>query len=128
ERVARLLARVRREVDEGRIPGCQVAIGFEGEVAVFEAFGDVTTEHRLHTYSAVKPTVSLTVLELAAEGLLDLDAPVASVLPSFSTNGKRAVTLSQVLLHAGGFPNAPMGPTEFADRAARLVRYETWRL
>ena len=58
ERVTALLDRCRREVDEGRIPGCQVAIGFEGDVVLFEAFGDLTTDQRLHTYSAVKPTVT----------------------------------------------------------------------
>lgn len=127
DRISRLLDRCRREVDEGRVPGCQVAIGFAGEVVVFEAFGELTTDHRLHTYSAVKPTVSLTVLALAADGLLELDAPVASVLPGFASNGKDAITLSQVMLHAGGFPHAPMRAEEFADRDARLRRYEQWR-
>jgi CubicO group peptidase (beta-lactamase class C family) len=127
ERIARLIARCQREVDEGRIPGCQVALGFEGEIVLFEAFGDLTAEQRLHTYSAIKPTVSLTVLELAAEGLLDLDGPVSAVLPTFGSNGKAAITLSQVLLHAGGFPHAPVGLPEFSDRDARLARYEGWR-
>lgn len=127
EQMTKLVDRCRREVDEGRVSGCQVAVGFEGEVVLFEALGDLTTDQRLHTYSAVKPTVSLTVLELAAEGLLDLDAPVASVLPSFAGNGKDVITLSQVLLHAGGFPHAPVGVDEFADRPARLARYERWR-
>ena len=127
ERLQKLVDRCRREVDEGRVPGCQVALGYEGDVVLFEAFGDLTTDHRLHTYSAIKPTVSLTVLELAAEGLLDVDAPVASVLPAFGTNGKEAITLSQVLLHAGGFPHAPVGAAEFADRDARLARYRQWR-
>ncbi len=126
-RMTKLVERCRREVEEGRVPGCQVAIGFEGEIVLFEAFGDLTTDHRLHTYSAVKPTVSLTVLELAADGLLDLDAPVAAVLPGFATNGKDTITISQVLLHAGGFPHAPIGIAEFADRPARLARYERWR-
>lgn len=127
ERLTKLVDRCRREVDEGRVPGCQVAVGFDGEVVLFEALGDLTTDHRLHTYSAIKPTVSLTVLELAAEGLLDLDAPVASVLPAFASNGKDGITLSQVLLHAGGFPHAPTGGIEFADRSVRLARYESWR-
>lgn len=127
ERLTKLVDRCRREVDEGRVPGCQVAVGFAGEVVLFEAFGDLTTDHRLHTYSAIKPTVSLTVLELAAEGLLDLDAPVAALLPSFAGNGKDRITLSQVLLHASGFPHAPLGVAAFRDRAARLERYETWR-
>ena len=73
----------------------------------------------------MKPTVSLTVLELAAEGLLDVDATVASVLPSFGENGKDTITLSQVLLHAGGFPTAPIG-AEAIDRQQRLDRYAAW--
>ncbi len=127
ERVTALIDRCRREVDEGRIPGCQVAVGFEGDVVVFEAFGDLTTEHRLHTYSAVKPTVSLTVLQVAADEGLDLDTPVAELLPSFGTNDMHEITISQVLLHVGGFPHAPLAAPEFGDRDARLARYERWR-
>ncbi len=127
DRMSKLIDRCAREVEEGRLPGCQVAVGFEGEIVLFEAFGDVTTDHRFHIYSAIKPTVSLTVLELAAEGLLDLDAPVASVLPTFASNGKDAITLSQVLLHAGGFPHAPIGLDESPDRDQRLARYGRWR-
>ena len=127
ERLPELFDRCRREVDEGRIPGCQVAIGFAGEIAFFEAFGDVSKQNRFHMYSAVKPTVSLTVLELVADGLLNLDMPVASVLPTFASNGKEIITVSQVLLHAGGFPHAPLSLEEFADREKRLNRYSRWR-
>ncbi len=127
-RVDALVYRCRVEVEEGRIPGCQVAVGFRGEVAVFEAFGDVTTSNRLPLFSIVKPTVSLTVLELAADGLIDLRSPVAELIPEFASNGKEQVTVSQVMLHAGGFPSAPMPPAIWADRPARLERYGTWRL
>ena len=82
-RLDALVARCRREVDEGRLPGYQLAVGFDNEIVYAEAYGDAADHNRFHTYSAVKPTVSLTVLELAAEGLLDVDATVASVLPSF---------------------------------------------
>ena len=126
-RISALLARCRREVDEGHIPGCQVAIGYEGEVVVDEAFGDVAVGQRLHTYSAVKPTVSLTVLELAAEGELDLATRVAELLPTFGTNDMHEITISHVLLHAGGFPHAPVARVEFDDRDARLARYARWR-
>ncbi len=121
-----LLGRARREVDEGRLPGFQLAVGFEGEVVFAEAYGDARDDARFHTYSAVKPTVSLTVLELAAEGWLSLDDPVASILPTFGTKGKERITVSQVLLHKGGFPAAPMAPRIAIDRAARLQRYSTW--
>jgi CubicO group peptidase (beta-lactamase class C family) len=121
-----LLERARREVDEGRLPGFQLAVGFEREVVYAEAYGEAREDERFHTYSAVKPTVSLTVLELAAEGLFNLDDPVASILETFGTNGKERITISQVLLHKGGFPSAPMAPRIASDRTARLQRYGTW--
>ncbi len=127
QRVDDLLARGTREVDVGHILGGQIAVALEGELVVNEALGDVTLDQRMHTYSAVKPTVSLTVLELAADGLFDLDAAVASVLPSFAGEGKAAITISQVLLHAGGFPHAPMPHELWADRPGRLERYAAWR-
>lgn len=126
-RVDELVARCRREVDEGRLPGYQLAVGFGGDVVVFEAYGTAREDQRFHTYSAVKPTVSLTVLELAADGLLDLEAPVASVLSGFGSNGKAAITVSQVLLHAGGFPHAPLALDVAVDRQRRLERYASWR-
>lgn len=122
-----LLARARREVDEGRLPGFQLAVGYEREIVYAESYGSARDDQRFHTYSAIKPTVSLTVMELAAGGLLDLDAPVAAFLPSFGTNGKEAITISQVLLHAGGFPGAPMSYDVAFDRSTRLERYAQWR-
>ena len=126
EAVGALLERARREVDSGLLPAAQLALAHEGEIVVSEALGDCTTDTRFHTYSAVKPTVALTAMELAAEGLFDIAAPVRDVLPTFSGNGKEAVTVSQVMLHAGGFPYAPLGRTETTDRAARLAAYGSW--
>ncbi len=128
ERVDALLARARRDVDEGRVPACQVAVGFEGELVVSEAFGEATTDSRFHLFSAVKPTVSLTVLQLVDRGLLDLGAPVAEVIEEFGTNGMDGITLAQVMLHAGGFPHAPMPPATWDDPAARREVYARWRL
>ena len=125
--VGALLQRARRDVDSGLLPAVQFAIGLQGEIVVSEAFGDCTTDTRFHTYSAVKPSVSLTVMELAADGLLDLAAPVRDVLESFGANGKDAITVSQVLLHVGGFPYAQLGRDETLDRDARLAAYASWQ-
>jgi len=127
ERVDALLERCHREVDAGRSPGAQLAIGLDGEIVLFEAFGDAGIEQRFHTYSAVKPTVSLTAMLLAHEGHFDLQAPVADVLEPFGDNGKHEITISQVLLHAGGFPYAPLTAEAYADRSARLECYARWR-
>lgn len=126
ERLVALRRRCQREVDEGRLPGFQLAIGLGGTVVHCEAYGTVGDDQRVAIFSAVKPTVSLTVLELAADGLLSLDDPVAAVLPSFTGGGKEAITLSQVLLHSGGFPAAPMSFDTAAYRPDRLARYRTW--
>ena len=50
-RVDDLLARCRREVDEGRLPGYQLAIGYAGEVVFVEAYGEAREDQRFHTYS-----------------------------------------------------------------------------
>ncbi len=125
--VSALLERARRDVDSGLLPTAQFALVLEGEIVLSEALGDCTPDTRFHTYSAVKPSVALTAMELAAEGLFDIDAPVSEVLPSFGANGKSAISVSQVLLHAGGFPYAPLGRVETIDRAARLAAYAGWR-
>ena len=126
EAVSALLERARRDVDSGLLPAAQLALALDGEIVVSEALGDCTGETRFHMYSAVKPTVALTAMELAAEGLFEVAAPVSDLLPSFGGNGKEAVTVSQVMLHAGGFPYAPLGRAEATDRAARLAAYATW--
>ena len=124
--VAALLQRARRDVDSGLLPAAQFALALEGEIVVSEALGDCTADTRFHTYSAVKPTVALTAMELSAEGLFEVGAPVSDVLESFGANGKDAITVSQVLLHAGGFPYAPLGRAEAIDRSARLAAYANW--
>ena len=121
-----LLARVRQDVESGLLPAAQLALGCEGEIVVSEAFGHCTTDSRFHMYSAVKPAVALTALELAAEGAFDVEAPVSEVLDGFGANGKDGITVSQVLVHAGGFPHAPLHVEAWADRPARLESYRRW--
>ena len=126
--VQALVELARHDVDSGLLPAAQLALALEGEIVHAEALGDCTLDTRFHMYSSVKPTVSLTVMELAAEGLLDLYRPVTDVLPSFGANGKDAITVSQLMLHTGGFPRAPLDQVEITDRAARLAAYGNWRL
>ena len=125
--VSALVERARRDVDSGLLPAAQLALALEGEIVVSEALGDCTDRTRFHTYSAVKPSVALTAMELAAQGLFDIAAPVRDVLETFGASGKGAITVSQVMLHAGGFPYASLGRTETTDRAARLAAYASWR-
>ncbi len=125
--VSALVERARRTVEEGLLPAAQIALAREGELLLAETFGDADNDTRFHVYSAAKPTVALTAMELAAAGRFDITAPVSDVLASFGANGKDAITVSQVLLHAGGFPYAQLNRAEITDRKARLDAYASWQ-
>ena len=122
-----LLARARRDIDEGRVPACQVAIGLHGELVAFEAFGEATSDTRFIVFSCSKAVTAGAVWRAIGDGLLDPSDPVAKHLPSFGTHDKEHITLEQVLTHTGGFPTAPLPVEAWTDRELRLTKYGRWR-
>ena len=72
EEVDALLTRARREIDAGLLPSCQVALARHGEIELFEAFGDATTDTRYIVYSTTKAFVASLVWQLIGEGLVDV--------------------------------------------------------
>lgn len=123
-----LMARARREVDEGLLPSCQVAVARNGRLAAFETFGDARPTSRYIIFSCTKAVIAGAVWQLLADGSLGLDQPVAEVIPAFGTNGKEIITVRQLLIHQGGFPTAPLNLLTDTTRADRLERYASWRL
>lgn len=123
-----LLVRAQREIDAGFLPACQVAIARHGELELFEAFGDATTDTRFSVFSATKPFVAAVVWTLIGEGAVDVTVPVAEYIPEFATNDKDAITVEQVMLHTSGFPHAPLGPPAWWTREARVEQFSTWKL
>ena len=127
-RLDELVRRIREEVDEGRLPSCQVAVARHGRVGLFETFGDATAGSRYRTFSAVKPVVASVVWLLIQEGALDPAQRVADVIPEFGANGKAVVTIEQVMLHTCGFPTPRLGPPEWDDADTRLKVMAAWPL
>ncbi len=127
-KVDELLARARREVDDGLLPSCQVALAKDGEIVAFEAFGAATRDSRYVVFSATKGFVAGLVWLLMGEGALDPSMKIAELIPEFGTNGKDVITLDQVLLHTSGFPRAPLGPRDWSTRDGRLEAFARWRL
>ena len=123
-----LLSRARRDVDEGIVPSCQLALALGGEVVVSEAFGDATPDTRYSVFSCTKPLVAAAVWGLAGDGRLELARPVAHYLPRFATLGKHVVTVEQVLLHTCGFPHETLMPPEWDTAEGRLRAFEDWKL
>lgn len=128
DRVAELVERCTREVNEGLLPSCQLAIGFKGEIVHDETIGDELPEARYCFFSATKPFVAATVWQLLSENSLELKAPISDLIPEFAENRKADITLEQVLLHTAGFPHAPMGPDVWSDSESRRKRMADWRL
>lgn len=128
ERVEALLERVRKEVDAGHLPACQVALAKDGELAVFQTFGEATDATRFPIFSATKAFVASAFWLLLGDGSVSVDERVADILPGFGTNGKDVVTVEQVLLHTAGFPFAMLGPPAWDTHEGRLEAYSGWRL
>jgi CubicO group peptidase (beta-lactamase class C family) len=123
-----LFARARRDIDDGLLPACQVALALDGEVLVHEAFGDATTDTRFTIFSATKPFIASLVWQLLGEGALTPEQPVADVIPGFGSHGKDAITLDHVLQHTSGFPRAPLGPPRWDTHEGRREAFAEWRL
>ncbi|MEQ1785589.1 MAG: serine hydrolase domain-containing protein [Acidimicrobiales bacterium] len=123
-----LLARARRDVDDGVLPACQVALALDGDVLVHEAFGAADLDTRFTIFSATKPFIASLVWQLLGEGALTPAQPVHDVIPEFGSHGKDAITLDHVLLHTAGFPRAPLGAPRWNTHEGRRQAFADWRL
>ena len=127
-KLAAVVERVRREVDEELLPSAQIAVAREGRLALFETFGDATNDTLYCVFSATKAITSAAAWLVIEAGDLGVDEVVASIVPEFGSNGKDAITVEQLFLHSAGFPHAPFRPTDWFDRDRRLQRFANWRL
>jgi CubicO group peptidase (beta-lactamase class C family) len=127
-KVERLLARVRREVDEGLSPATSIAVALDGELVVEAAFGEADSSSRFLGFSVTKALVAGAIWRMLDEGMIEVDAPAASYVPEFGTNGKEVVTVEHLLTHTGGFPWAPLGPNRWATSEGRREAFAKWRL
>jgi CubicO group peptidase (beta-lactamase class C family) len=136
-KVEALFQRAEREVKEGLLPSVQIAIARNGKIGAMRSFGKAvqggaekpsTNETLYVIFSCTKAIMSAASWILMGEGKLDPKERVADIVPEFGTNGKEGITVEQVLLHVGGFPNAPYPQDEWLDRDKRRERFSKWRL
>lgn len=128
ERLDGLLTRARREIDEGLLPACQLAVAKDGELIAFETYGDASPDDRFLMYSSTKTFVASMVWKLLSEGALRLEQAVAEIVPAFGENGKGAITVRQLLHHVAGVPNALLGFHDWDDRRERHRQFAAWPL
>src|SRR4051812_46357684 len=123
-----LLTRAQGEIDAGLLPSCQIALARNGELEMFEAYGDATTDTRYVVFSATKAFVASLMWVLIGEDLVDVKKRVVDYIPEFAPNGKDIVAVEQVMLHTSGFPHAPMSASDMRTREGRVARMADWRL
>lgn len=127
-KLAELLTRARKEVDEGLLPSVQIAIAKDGKLAAFETYGQAPEDPLYCVFSSTKAITSAAGWLLIEAGELDIEEKVAEIVPEFGTNGKEHITVEQLFTHTAGFPHAPFRPTDWNDKARRADRYREWTL
>src|SRR5260370_36764663 len=136
-KVEALLKRAEREVKDSLLPSTQIAIARNGKIGAMRTVGRAVqggaekpaTNDTLYTiFSCTKAIMSAASWILIGEGKLKASERVAEIIPEFGTNGKDTMTVEQVLLHVGGFPNAPYPQDDSLGKGQRLERFANWRI
>lgn len=114
-----------REIADDRTPGIQyqflsadaVLYSYYGGMANLVDRVPVTDRTTFNAYSVTKTFTAAAILQLAGQGKLDLDQPIAKYLDRFPYN--KSPTLRETLSHTGGFPNPiPLSWVHLADEHA----------
>jgi len=139
ERLARITAAVRGDVESGAIPGLVLVIARAGRVGYAEAIGyrdkeagaAMPLDAIFRIASMTKPIVSVGAMMLSEEGRLDIGAPVAEYIPAFKeltvgverAKAKRMMTVHDLLRHTSGLTYAAFGdsPVQMIWRDANLM-------
>jgi uncharacterized protein YbbC (DUF1343 family) len=103
---------VREGLSQAKMPGCVVVVGRSSGVVLKRAWGfrqtvpaqvPMTVDTVFDLASLTKPIATATsILVLAGEDRLDVEAPVSRYWPEFAQNAKDQVTIRHLLTHTSG--------------------------
>ena len=109
-------ALLRDSIAQGAFPGASVAVVQRGALVALKAFGSfapepgwpAVTDSSIFDLASVTKVVATTTaaMILYERGILDLEAPVTSILPEFggSDTRRNAVSVRMLLAHSSGLP------------------------
>ena len=136
DKVQALMDRAERDVKDGVLPACQVAVARNGKIAAMKTFGravqggaekPATDETVFVAMSATKAITSSALWLLIQEGKVDPADKIVKYVPEYGTNGKETTTIEHLLIHTAGIPTAPGSFKDWGDRKRRLERFAQWR-
>ena len=131
ERLGRVMAAIKSDVDKGVIPGAVLLVARHGKVVLFDSVGvldpsskaPMTRDAIFRIYSMSKPITSVAAMILFEEGKLSLGDPVSKYLPQMRdmkvgvektdpsggkptlelVAAKREMTIQDLLRHSAGW-------------------------
>jgi len=126
ERLQRIGAALKSEIEKGRLPGAVVAIARRGKLAYFESFGalDPATKAPMphdaifSIASMTKPIVSVGIMMLHEEGKLALADPVGRYLPQMAN-----MQVADVKTDASGAVTVGSKPAKRQPSVQDLLRH-----
>lgn len=98
-------------IHDGVFPGACYAVGKEGKVSVgavghytYDPDSPKVTNDTIWDLASLSKVIGTTsaVMLLVQRGLLDIEKPVASIIPEFATHEKEKVTFRNLLVHDSG--------------------------
>jgi len=92
DRLQRIAVALKRDIEDGKLPGAVVAVARNGRVVYFEAFGFLDKEAGIpmpkdaifRIYSMTKPLTTVAAMILVEQGRLQLTDPVSKFFPALS--------------------------------------------
>ena len=120
QRLQRMTATFKKEVDDKKLPGAVIMVARRGRLVYAEAFGlrdpkgndPMRADTIFRIYSMTKPLVSTAAMLLVEDGTIQLTDPVAKYLPSMKdvkvaaasgdVAAERAATVQDLLRHTAG--------------------------
>jgi CubicO group peptidase (beta-lactamase class C family) len=135
ERLARIGATLKADIDAGRIPGAVIAIARHGRLVAFDAYGfrdkaanvAMTTDTIFNIASMTKPMTTVGALMLYEQGKILIDDPLSKYFPKFASmrvavrdNGEptadtvpadRQITIQDLMRHTSGLIYGGRGNT-----------------
>jgi CubicO group peptidase (beta-lactamase class C family) len=125
EQIDKLEALIGAHLAEGRYPGAQIAIARHGKLVMERSFGRASMGQRgsAHDdslwllYSNTKVITAVALWALFEQGAFLFTDRMSDHVPEFARNGKRDITVLQVITHQGGFPTAEVPQAVWTDHA-----------
>jgi CubicO group peptidase (beta-lactamase class C family) len=130
-----LNARVRRILNRRPVVGLAVGLVRGGRLEFFHGHGfadlrsrtPITEDTVFRTGSVTKTVTAVAVLQLAEQGLIDIDRPVGDYLRAYrlvpARAGHRPPTVRQLLTHTAGLPQLVYPWRAFAPVLGETVRF-----